>query len=428
MMSSKLSSLDKKIIFLSSLGGALEFYDFIIYVFFASEFSQLFFPNQNHFASMMSVYATFAIGYLIRPIGGMIFSHIGDKHGRKKTFVATLLLMALPTFLMGLLPTYQMIGSGATILLILLRVTQGLSVGGEIPGAVTFTGEHVTPARRGLACAIIFFGINLGLVLGSGISTLLSMFLSHQQVLSWGWRLPFIFGGLLGILSFHLRKQLTETPVFSEFQAKAQDMQSRFPIAKILSSHRIQLFQGVAFTCLDAVVVCLLFLYLPTYLTSILHYPKETINVINTLTLILNSMLLVIMGWLSDYFGRRIFLIIGSLSFVIFGYGFFYLLAQQHVVNVVIVMVMVAACSTCVTGIYTCAIIELFPTPVRYTGMALSYNIGFAFFGGLTPLIATGLINFTGNILSPSFYLIVCAVICLIGALTFKNRHRQVLI
>ncbi len=427
-MSSKISSLDRKIIFLSSLGGALEFYDFIIYVFFASEFSELFFPSNNHFSSMMSVYATFAIGYLIRPIGGMIFSHIGDRYGRKKTFVATLLLMALPTFLMGLLPTYAMIGNNAAVLLILLRILQGLSVGGEIPGAITFAGEHVDPNRRGLTCAIIFFGINFGLILGSGISTLLSIVCTHEQILTWGWRLPFIFGGVLGVVSFYLRKQLTETPVFSDFQAKTQHVQARYPIVNVLSSYRMQLFQGIALTWLDAVIVCLLFLYLPTYLTSILHYPKETINIINTFTLILNAMMIIVIGWLSDYFGRRIFLIIGSLIFILFGYGLFYLLAQQQVIHVVIVMLIVAVCSACITGIYTCAIIELFPTPVRYTGMALSYNIGFAFFGGLTPLIATGLINFTGNILSPSFYLILSATICLIGAITLKNRHRQQLI
>jgi len=424
----KLPATNRKIIFLSSLGGALEFYDFIIYVFFANEFSELFFPRHNHLVSLMSVYATFAIGYLIRPLGGMIFSHIGDTSGRKKTFVATLLLMALPTFLIGLLPTYYMIGNWAPLLLMLLRLLQGLSVGGEIPGAITFAGEHVDPKQRGLTCAIIFFGINFGLVLGSGVSTCLSMVCSHEQILSWGWRLPFIIGGLLGVVSFYLRKQLTETPIFRDFQSQAHNKQVSFPIWEVLCRYRMQLFQGIALTWLDAVIVCLLFLYLPTYLTSILHYPKETINIINTITLVLNSIMLVVLGWLSDHFGRRKFLIIGALIFIVFGYGFFYLLAQQQIINVVIVMTIVALCSACITGIYTCTIIELFPTAVRYTGMALSYNIGFAFFGGLTPLIATSLISFTGNILSPSFYLMVSATICLIGAATLKNKHRQALI
>nr|WP_272927953.1 MFS transporter [Legionella pneumophila] len=151
-----LSKTERKVIFLSSLGGALEFYDFIIYIFLASELSELFFPAANHLASLMGVYAAFAIGYLIRPLGGIIFSHFGDKYGRKKTFVITLILMALPTFLIGLLPDYKSIGIGAPALLILLRLIQGLSVGGEIPGAITFAGEHVNPKHRGVTCAIIF--------------------------------------------------------------------------------------------------------------------------------------------------------------------------------------------------------------------------------------------------------------------------------
>lgn len=428
MLNARLSPVERKIIFLSSLGGALEFYDFIIYVFFANEFSLLFFPQQNHLASLMSVYATFAIGYLARPIGGILFSHIGDTKGRKQSFTATLLLMALPTFLMGLLPTYHTIGNWAPLLLIALRLLQGFSIGGEIPGAITFAGEHVNPSQRGLTCAIIFFGINFGLVLGSGVSTGLTMSLSHDQILAWGWRIPFIFGGLLGIVSFYLRNQLRETPVFKHFQSRIRSKTSQLPLRILLSNYRLELFQGIALTWLDAVIVCLLFLYLPTYMTSILHYPKDSINIINTLILILNSLMIVLAGWLSDLFGRRKFLVIGALSFVIFGYSIFYYIAQQNIITVAVVMTGIASFSALITGIYTCTIIELFPTSVRYTGMALSYNIGFALFGGLTPFIATNLINITGNLLSPSFYLMISAMVCLIGALTLKSKHKQALI
>ncbi|MCE0721862.1 MULTISPECIES: MFS transporter [Legionella] len=418
-----LSRDNRKIIFLSSLGGALEFYDFIVYVFLASELSQLFFPKSNHLASLMGVYAVFALGYLVRPLGGIIFSHFGDTYGRKTTFVITLILMVLPTFLIGLLPTHETIGIGAPVLLILLRLMQGLSVGGEIPGAITFAAEHVSPKYRGLACAIIFFGINFGLVLGSGICVLLMMTYSHEQILSWAWRLPFLLGGILGIISIGLRKKLTETPVF---KLSNHAVRPKFPIFELFRNYRLELFQGVALTWLDAVITCLLFLYLPTYLTSILHYSKETINIINTFALILSSILFVGLGWLSDHFGRRIFLLIGSFSFIFLGYAFFYLLALQQVSYVVIVMIAVSLLSACISGIYTCTIIELFPTTVRYTGMALSYNIGYAIFGGLTPLIATSLIDITGNILSPSFYLIISAIVCFLGALSLKNKQNIV--
>lgn len=416
-----LSPVDRKVIFLSSLGGSLEFYDFIIYVFFSSELSQLFFPKTNHLASLMEIYVIFALGYLVRPIGGLIFSHFGDKYGRKKTFVITLMMMALPTLFIGLLPTHATLGSWASLSLIILRLIQGLSVGGEIPGAITFAGEHVSAKYRGLTCAIIFFGINFGLILGSGVSALLMMVCSHEQILAWAWRLPFLFGGLLGIMSIHLRKKLTETPTFK--LAQSYSNKPPFPILEVLRHHRLEIFQGIALTWLDAVITCLLFLYLPTYLTSVLHYPKEIINILNTFSLTLTAILFVGFGWLSDHIGRRIFLLIGSLSFSVFGYGFFYLLAQQQIVYVVIVMSAIALFSACISGIYTCTIIELFPTTVRYTGMALSYNIGYAIFGGLTPLIATGLIHLTGNILSPSFYLIASATVCFLGALTIKNKQ-----
>ncbi|WP_131782466.1 MFS transporter [Legionella gresilensis] len=424
MASMQFSATEKKLIFLSSLGGALEFYDFIIYIFLASELSELFFPAANHLASLIGVYAVFAVGYLIRPLGGIIFSHFGDKYGRKKTFVVTLIMMALPTFLIGLLPTYQNIGIKASLLLILLRLIQGLSVGGEIPGAVTFAGEHINPKSRGVCCALIFLGINIGLILGSMINVALFYFCTPEQVLSWGWRIPFIIGGLLGMVSFKLRRGLVETPIFKQHSATAK--KNFFPIREVFANYKKEVFQGAALTWLDAVTVCLLFLYLPTYLTSILHYPKETINILNTIALILNSLLCITFGWLSDLFGRRRFLLLGSLCFVLFSYFFFYLLSLEQLAYVVIVMFSVSLLSAC-TSMYVCTIIELFPTSVRYTGMAITYNIGYAFFGGLTPLIATSLINTTHNNLSPSFYLILSAAICFFSALTLKNKHGQVL-
>ena len=423
MLKISLSLQERKVIFLSSLGGALEFYDFIIYVFFASTLSQLFFPTTNHLASLMGIFAVFAIGYLIRPLGGVIFSHFGDKYGRKKMFISTLILMALPTFLIGLLPTSEQIGIGAPILLIFLRILQGLSLGGEIPGAITFAGEHVNPAHRGLTCAIIFFGINTGMLLGSAISTALTIYLSPEQILIWGWRIPFILGGLLGIVSFYLRKRMTETPVFRLFLQEIS--QPKMPIIEAFRCYLPQLIQAIALIWLGAVIVCLLFLYLPTYLSSILHYPKESIEALNTLNILLLSFVLVGIGWLSDIFGRRLFLLLGSSAFILFGYLLFFLLTQHHMTYVIGVMIMFSLCGACIIGVYPATIIELFPTQIRYTGTAVAYNIAFAVFGGLSPLLATYLIHQTNNILSPSFYLIISALACFLAALPLRNKHAK---
>lgn len=270
----KLKPNEQKIIFLASLGGALEFYDFVIYVIFAPLLSQIFFPEADKLASLMSVYAVFAIGYLVRPLGGVVFSHFGDKYGRKKTFIFSVFLMAVPTLLIGLLPTYQHIGIYASILLILLRLLQGLSIGGEIPGAITFTCEHVNPRSRGLACGVIFCFLNLGIFLGAIISLILTSLLSKEQLVTFGWRIPFIFGGLLGGFSFYIRKQMTESPLFIAFKNQAESTQ--VPFIKAITHYWPNILQGVGLTCLGAVVINLLFLYMPTYLSTFLLYSNPS--------------------------------------------------------------------------------------------------------------------------------------------------------
>lgn len=422
-MFARLSADEKRVIFLSSLGGALEFYDFIIYLFFASTLSQLFFPSTNHLAALMGVFAVFAIGYLIRPLGGILFSHFGDKYGRKASFVMTLILMALPTFLIGLLPTTESIGTWAAGFLVLLRVLQGLSVGGEIPGAITFAGEHVSRYHRGFACAIIFFGINFGLLLGSFVSVLLTSTLTAEQILTWGWRIPFILGGILGLVSFQLRKRMTETPIFNNYLTELH--RESLPVVELFKKYFPRVLIGIALTCGGAVVVCLLLLYLPTYLTSILHYPKPLIDKLNTINILFFSVVASVAGWLSDKIGRRPILLTGTSLFFLFGYGLFYLLTLNHIGYVIFVMGMFALFGGCLTGTFPCALIELFPTRVRFTGMAVSYNIGFAFFGGLAPLVATYIIKVTDNLLAPSFYLMFSVILCGFAAWCLRDNFNS---
>lgn len=425
MLNFNLSKKEKLVIFLSSLGGALEFYDFVIFVFFAGTLSQLFFPQQNHLTSLLEVFAVFAIGYLFRPLGGIIFSHFGDKYGRKKTFVSTLILMALPTLLIGLLPTNQMIGIWAGISLTILRIMQGLSLGGEIAGSMTFAAEHVNPKYRGLAGGIIFFGLNMGMALGSTVCTLLVALASHDQLLMWGWRIAFIFGGILGFVSYYLRKNMQETPAFIALQQ--QTVKSSLPLYTLLRNYWPKVLQGIALTCLHATIICLLFLYLPTYLTAILHYNKSVINLLNTLNIVFFSALIIIAGYISDFLGRRVVFLCGTLCLIILGYSLFYLLSLQQLNFVILAMITFSIFSCCVSGVCACTIVELFPTNVRYSGMAVAFNIGLAVFGGLAPIFATYLIKVTNNVISPSYYLIFCAIIALCGALPLKSKHGKAL-
>lgn len=418
MASVKLTPHERKIIFLSSLGGALEFYDFIIYVIFAQILSQVFFPKSDNLATLMSVYAIFAIGYLVRPLGGLIFSHFGDKYGRKKTFIASVMMMAVPTFLIGLLPTYEQVGIWASFLLITMRIFQGLSVGGEIPGALTFTCEHVDPKQIGIACGIIFASLNFGICLGALVNLILNSILSESQLLTFGWRIPFLFGGVLGIVSFYIRKQMSESPLFIAY--KEQQNAQRIPFIEAITNHWRKILQGVGVTILGAVVINLFFLFMPTYLSSILAYPKQQVHLYNTLNLICYSCLIICVCWIGDKIGRTKVLLVGAICLVLSSYFIYSVLAQQNTNSLIFAMFLIAISSSAVM-IFSSILVELFPLSIRYTGIAISYNIAYAFFGGLTPLIATYLIKSSGSVLAPSFYLTFCALICVIATFSIRN-------
>ena len=210
----------RKVLFLTSLGGAFEMYDFVVYIYLTPFLSELFFPNDNGFIALLSTFAIFAIGYLIRPFGGILFGHFGDRIGRKKTFVVSILLMSVPVILIGLLPGYATIGIAAPILLILLRLLQGVALGGEIPGAMTFTSEYIGMEKRGLASGSIYCGLNCGIAFGALILAVFGMLFTHQQMLEFGWRLLFILGGLLGLIAGYLRNKTTESHLFLELENK----------------------------------------------------------------------------------------------------------------------------------------------------------------------------------------------------------------
>ena len=361
MQEIKLKPGERKIILLASLGGALEFYDFVIYVIFAPIISQIFFPETDRMASLMSVYAVFAIGYLIRPLGGIAFSHFGDKYGRKKTFIFSVMLMAVPTALIGLLPTYERLGIFSSIMLIFLRLLQGLSIGGEIPGAITFTCEHVNPRSRSLACGVIFGCLNFGIFLGAMISLILTNQLSPEQLLTFGWRIPFIFGGLLGIFSFYIRKQMTESPLFLEFKNNAE--RSRIPFIEAITLYWRKILQGIGLTCLGAVVINLLFLYMPTYLSTFLAYPKEEATLFNTLNLAFYSALLVFFCWCADRLGRKAVLLTGALGFIFLSYFLFVALSMQTTMYLVMGLAVLAVLSSSIM-VYPSMLVELFPTSI----------------------------------------------------------------
>lgn len=406
-----------KLITLASLGGALEFFDFTIYALFAHYISNNFFPQQQNLVALVNTYAIFAVGYLARPLGGIIFGHFGDKHGRKTVFSLSVFLMAFSTLLIGCLPTYQQIGMAAPALLLLLRILQGISVGGEIPGATVFSVEHVPVTRRGLAVGLIFMGVTLGNVLGGGLGYGLTTHLNNQAMLSWGWRIPFIVGFFLGLIAYFLRKKTLETPIYLDLVRNEQ--LQRVPGFKLLQIAFPQVLIGISLTALSATII-FLFLYIPSYPPAQLHYSVTDMYLLNILGFSLLAIFTAFFGFCSDYIGRKNLIILGALLTAIVGYYLFTHLFKQNSSGLFLFGISLAMLAAIVNGCYGCLIAELFPAKVRYSGMAISYNIGFGLFGGMAPFIITEILNVTRNPLAPYYFLLISCAITLFGALAIK--------
>lgn len=408
----------KKLLFLSSLGGVLEFYDFVIYALFSTYISQTFFPTDNRVTSLLITFATFSAGYLARPFGGVLFGHFGDRYGRKKTFTFSILLMAIATFAVALIPSYNRIGITAPIFLTLLRILQGLSVGGEIPGAITYVSESM-PTRKGFACGIIFFSLIMGLVMGSLIQALLSLFLSEQHMLTWGWRLPFAIGGLFGFLSYLLRRTLEESALFRAIEDKTE----RFPIFKVLQEQTLSAFSAIFTVGLGASLIVLLFLFIPSYLTQVLHIPENHYIWYQTANTFLFAILIAVFGILSDKINHRLMLFLSAIFSILLAYPIF-IIYVHHFSFFLVAFLLSALITGFAWGVIPSHLTDLFPTSIRYSGVAWCYNLGFAIFGGLAPLIAMTLIKKTAWVAAPMLFLIFSGILALFALLIYQSKKR----
>jgi MHS family proline/betaine transporter-like MFS transporter len=398
----------------------LEFYDLIIYIFLSPIIEKVFFSDSSAQVATLKTLAIFSIGYLLRPLGGILFSHFGDRYGRKTVFLLTILFMALPSFAIGLLPTPAEIGIAAPILLLLFRMMQGLALGGEIPAAITFVAEHAPTGRRGFALATLFFGVNLGLMLGSGTATIVTSVFSASDLLQYGWRIPFLIGGVFGIASISLRRYLHETHAFTAL--RKQEI-VRIPLLTLLKHSRNSVLQGILLVALGSVSV-ILFLYWPQYLHQYFNYDFALMLRINTAgSLILNFSVL-LGGIFADRYGSRKLYLIGASLIIVFTYPLFMLFATQQIVLVITAYMIFSILFGFIPSAYCIILNDLFPTPIRYSGIALSYNLAFAFFGGLTPVLLTLAIESFNFVLAPAVY-IICVTIfswcaCYVG------RHQPI--
>lgn len=406
-----------KVVLASSLGGCLELYDFVIYIFFAPIISELFFPHEHTGLGLLSTFSVFAAGYLIRPVGGIIFGYYGDKFGRKKSLLFTIALMGGCTVLIGCLPTYDHIGVLAPILLTVLRLIQGIAVGGDLPGSMTFVGEMSPVKRRGLNTSWIYFGVNCGNLLASATASLIIYVFAANHVTTWGWRLGFFSGAIILLLGIYFRSTSDESILF--LALKQRKLLLPNPVSKAFDKQNyLTLLKGIGLVWLWAVIVAQIYLYMPTYLRLHVGFSMDKSLWYNTANLMLFTCLIPIFGKLSDVLGRKMMGIGIVTTWLLFVFPCYELILHHHIILSLCIMTMLAAMFVALTpGL----LVELFGTNVRYTGIGFSYNMGFALFGGLTPLALSYLLDKIDNPILVSLNIMLAAAVALFSLLTTKN-------
>jgi len=422
-----LGKKDFKILSLSSLGGTLEFYDFIIFVFFAQYISQNFFPTHlSDFWKMFNTYGIFAAGYLARPLGGIVMAHFGDKFGRKNMFMLSILLMVIPTFALAFVPGFESIGYTCIILLVLVRIFQGIAIGGELPGAWVFTYEHAPTNKKRTYLGILTASVVGGILLGSIVFLLMNKFFSQAELFEWAWRVPFFLGGIFGIISIYLRKFLSETPIFE--QMKKEQALEKFPLKEVLKRAKKSVLVSMLITWVLTACIVVLILILPSYLAGILGIDKSTQSYLQMAAIIAISSGCVMSGILSDKIGVFKACILFAVLFGFFSFLCFNALYTKDAVFENVAKLYLLTCFF--AGIMNfCPIImsEIFEAKIKFSGLSFAYNIAYAIAGGITPQLAfflhTKALENTDNILrfSLAAYILLIAFVAFCCAFMYKK-------
>jgi MFS family permease len=409
-------------ILLASLGGTLEYYDFVIFGIFAPQIGRAVFPSEDPLVSLMVTFTTFAIGYLARPLGGLVLGRLGDKFGRRGVFLASIFVTSAATLGIGLVPTYEAWGIAASIIVVLLRLTQGFCLGGELPGAITYVVESA-PRMAPFVCSVVFGFVTLGVALGTTIALVVGRVLSPQDAAVYGWRIAFVIGGVLGLASFWLRRSFEESPEFAEL--KRLEAASKEPIGELVRTHPGQIVIGIAAQAVTAVFAGLFFAYMPAYLTAVSKYDPLTAVFAQTYGVVLHAVLIVLAGWLADHSRPHLLLAFGAAILALGAYPFFAALSA-HSVNILALMTFAALAGAFVNGTFAFVTADLFPTRIRFSGVAVVQNISQTAFGGTAPLVATALVRNLQSPVAPALVVIACGAVTFAGSLAAARRCGQV--
>lgn len=412
----------RKLVFASGVANAFEWYDYALFGYFAPIIGAKFFPGSSPSSSLLHAFLVFAIGYLMRPIGGIFFGILGDRFGRKTALSTSIFCMSLPTALIGILPTYDNIGVTATILMILLRMLQGLSMGGVLTGSIAFAIEHTGKVHRGFTGSIPMSSICIGLLFGSLISQLIQNFLSVQQFNDWGWRIPFLLGIFILFAGLYIKKYTSETPSFQSIKENGGILKS--PLKKVISVYWIDMLISIFINSTGSVIFYLQATYLMSFLRINRGFTNDQVSNLANYCYIIMAIIALCSGYLSDVIGRKkifvinllvIILVIPFLMNVIETGEFYFIIISQIVLSIL---------AACYIGPEPALQAEFYPTNIRNTALSLSYNTATSIFGGTTPLILEYLVQKTGTITSSIYYVIACAISSLIALCFYKDRSR----
>ncbi|MNF45100.1 MFS transporter, MHS family, proline/betaine transporter [Pseudomonas linyingensis] len=413
----------------SFMGNFVEWFDYAAYGYLAAVIAVVFFPATDKTTGLLATFAVFAISFIVRPIGGIVWGHIGDRYGRRNALSLSILIMSGSTFCIAFLPTYAQVGMLAPLLLLLIRLVQGFSASGEYAGAAAFLAEYAPDHKRGFYTCLVPASTAAGLLFGSLFAAGLYSQLDSEQLHSWGWRLPFLLAAPLGLIGRYIRLHLEDTPKFREMEKALEHKATkhRAPIGELLGVHRKRVLVAIGVTCLNAVAFYLILSYMPTYLSTEMGMTETDSFLASTVSLATYIVFIFLMGMLSDRFGRKTMLIAASLLFLAVTVPLFSALQDQTFAFILLIQIAFGLMLAMNDGTLPCFLAEVFPTRVRYSGFAFSFNTANALFGGTAPFIATWLISQTGDKMAPAWMLVAAAGVALLAMLCIRETAHQAL-
>ncbi len=407
----------------ASIGNAVEWFDFAIYGLLATYIAEKFFPPGDETAALLSTFAVFAAAFFMRPLGGFFFGPLGDRIGRQRVLALVILLMSASTLVIGLVPSFDSIGVAAPLILLFLRCLQGFSAGGEYGSGACFLAEYATDKHRGFIVSFLVWSVVVGFLLGALTVTGLETVLSEPAMDSYGWRIPFLIAGVLGVVGLYIRLQLSDTPEFENLREKGEVATS--PLREALRTSWRPILQIAGLVVIHNVGFYIVFTYLPTYFTESLEFTKVDAFISIAVASIVAILLIPPLGALSDRIGRKPLLYSGAIGFAVFAYPLFLLLNSGALAAAVIAHAALAALESVFVSASLAAGAELFATRVRSSGYSIGYNVSVAIFGGTAPYVATWLVDRTGNQIAPAYYVIAAAVISIATLSTMRETARQ---